>query len=343
MSNPSFHQLPFLNRSGTYIAAEAEINHNGDLPTALRMVEAAHQAGADAIKFQYVVADEIATPDSPYYALFKNAELSEAQFREIFAHASRTGIDCFITAPSLGTLEPVVRLKPRMIKVSSTNLTNIPLLRAIGQTGIPVLLSTGLGNLGEIETALDALAATPEHVGIFHCAVQYPAPAEILNLRAIQTMQAAFPGYAVGLSDHSLGLTAPIAAAALGARILEKHLTLDRKMEGPDHAFSTEPEEFARMVAAVRDATAALGDGAKRPSAAERPHVRGARRYLVAARAIARGARFTAEALAARRIAADRDGLEPGMLDRLVRWRAPRDYAVNEPVCWSDFDGNAAP
>lgn len=328
---------PFIGNERVYVIAEAEINHNGKLATALEMVDTARKVGADAIKFQYVVADEIATRDSPYYALFKSVELSEADFRDVFARAAKAGIDCFITVPSIATLEPVLRLAPPMLKVGSTNLTNIPLLREIGKTGVPVLFSTGLGTLGEIENALAALDATPQRVGIFHCTVKYPAPMSIVNLRAIATMQAAFPGYTIGYSDHTEGETAVVAAVALGARMLEKHFTLDRSQAGPDHSFSTDPPGFTRLVSAVRDTEAALGDGIKRADDEEAAGIRSGRRYLVAAGAIRRGERLSSTNLVARRIPADRAGIPPGMIDNIAGWQAPRDYGAGDPLSWDDF------
>ena len=328
---------PFLASERVYLIAEAEINHNGRLETALDMVDTARSLGADAVKFQYVVADEIATRDSPYHALFKSVELSEAEFTQVFARAAACGIDCFITVPSVATLEPVLRLGPPILKVGSTNLTNIPLLREIGRTKVPVLFSTGLGTLGEIEDALEALDATPERVGFFHCTVKYPAPVGIVNLRAIPTMKSAFPGYAIGYSDHTEGDTAAVAAVALGARMIEKHFTLDRTQAGPDHAFSLDPPALARFVGAVRDAEAALGHGIKRAAGEEAAAIRGGRRYLVAAGLIARGEALTPANLVPRRIPADEDGIAPGMLDHIAGWQAPRDYRPGEALSWSHF------
>ena len=330
-------RLPFLDSDHVYVIAEAEINHNGKVATALEMVDTARGLGADAIKFQYVVADEIATRGSPYHELFSRVELTEPEFKSVFAHARKAGIDCFITVPSVATLDPVLRLDPPMLKVGSTNLTNIPLLREIGRSKMPVLISTGLGTLGEIEDALTALDATPERVGLFHCTVKYPAPAGIVNLRAITTMKSAFPRYAIGYSDHTEGETAAVAAVALGARMLEKHFTLDRSQEGPDHGFSTDPAGFKRLLAAVRDAEAALGDGIKRAAEEESGAIRGGRRYLVAAGAIRRGESFTAANLVPRRIPADVDGVAPAMLDRIAGWKAPRDYGAGDAISWSHF------
>lgn len=327
----------FLQGGRTYVIAEAEINHNGKLETALEMIDVAREVGADAIKFQYVIADEIATPDSPYYPLFKKVELSFEAFQQLFAHARRQGIDCFATVPSLGTLDKVLKLDPPILKIGSTNLTNLPLLRAIGATGVPVLLSTGLGTLGEIEQALEALAATPEKVGLFHCTVKYPAPLATLNLRAITTMRAAFPGYQVGFSDHSEGELAAVAAITLGASILEKHFTLDRTQEGPDHGFSTDPAQFRQLMQAVRGIEQALGDGVKRAVPEEAGAIRGARRYLVAGQAIRAGEVLSPDKLQLRRIDASKQGMEPAMLERLDGWRAPRDYQPGQALLWEDF------
>jgi sialic acid synthase SpsE len=331
------NSLPFLGARQVYVVAEAEINHNGDVDLALRMVETAKEIGADCIKFQYIIADEIATRDSEYYALFKQAELGGAAFGRIFGHARDLGIDYFITVPSIGTIEPVLALKPPMLKVGSTNLTNLPLLRALADTGLPVVLSTGLGTLGEIETALEALRAEPSRVALLHCTVQYPAGPESANLRAIRTMQAAFPGYVVGYSDHTEGEVTAVAAVAVGARVLEKHFTLDRSLPGPDHGFSTDPEQFRRYVGAVRAAESALGDGRKAPVAVERPLLRSGRRYIVAARDIPAGSRISDGDLSLRRIRADVEGIAPDMLESLVGMRAPKAYRAGDAICWADF------
>jgi len=331
--------FPLLNKEGTntYVIAEAEINHNGDLETALKMVEVAKKAGAQAIKFQYILAEEIATPNSSYHSLFKKVELTHKEFEQIFDRSQVIGIDCFVTVPGLGTLERVLDLKPPVLKIGSTNLTNIPLLEKVGATGIPVLLSTGLGTLGEIETALNALNAPHTPVGIFHRTIQYPACMSDINLRAINTLQTAFPINPVGYSDHTEGEWAAIAAVTLGACMIEKHFTLDRSQDGPDHAFSTDPEQFTRMVRAIRQTEAALGNGIKKPAPAEASMIRSARRYLVAARDIRRGTTLNGDNLTCRRIPPDREGVEPAMLQYMVGWKAPKDYSVGEPLTWGDF------
>lgn len=329
--------LPNQDPSKAWIVAEAEINHNGDFSTALKMVDVARECGADAIKFQYIVAEEIATRESPFFSFFKKVELTHNEFEQIFAHAKRAGISCFTTVPSVGCLERALELVPPLIKIGSTNLTNIPLLEAVGRAGVPVILSTGLGTLGEIESALQALDYPGTPVSLLHCTVNYPAPFDSLNLRAITTMKAAFPALTVGFSDHTEGERAAAAARALGAMIFEKHFTLDRSQEGPDHSFSTDPSGFRWYVQALRETELALGDGIKRAAVSEANMIRSGRRYVVAAKAIPRGKAIEEEDLTCRRIPADREGIEPVMIKRLKGWKAPKDYKPGDSLSWEDF------
>jgi len=324
-----------INSDTTYIIAEGEINHNGSVETALDMVSAAKDAGADAIKFQYIVADEIAAKSTSFHELFSKVELSFEEFFVIKDKASALGLDFFITAPSLGTLPQVNQLEPCFIKIGSTNITNIPLLEGIAALGRPVILSTGASRLGEIENALIAL--TGVSVALLHCTVNYPANPEDLNLRAISTMRSAFPGRVIGYSDHSLGSTAAVAATVLGARIIEKHFTLDKSMNGPDHSFSSDPMEFAQLVAAVRTCEKSLGTGIKEPSASEANVPKVARRFVVAARNILTGIPITASDLNYRRV-----DYVPGLVrveecGVITGMSAPKDYAVGEALNWVHF------
>ncbi len=324
-----------IDSDSTYIIAEGEINHNGSVEIALDMVSAAKDAGADAIKFQYIVADEIAAKGTDFHKLFSKVELSFEELSVIRDKASGLGVDFFITAPSLGTLPQVNQLEPCFIKIGSTNITNIPLLEGIAALGRPVILSTGASRLGEIENALIAL--TGVSVALLHCTVNYPAKTEDLNLKAITTMRSAFPDRVVGYSDHSIGDTAAVAAAALGARIIEKHFTLDKSMEGPDHSFSTDPIEFARLVAAVRACEEALGTGKKEPSASEANIPMVARRFVVAARNIPAGSPILALDLNYRRVDYVK-GLvrveEHGMIIDMI---SPRNYIAGEALNWDHF------
>jgi sialic acid synthase SpsE len=217
-------------------------------------------------------------------------------------------------------------------KVSSGDLTNVPFLREIGKLGRPVILSSGMATLGEIEDAVAALqgVGTPiEQITLLHCTTEYPAPAEEVNLLAMNTIRAAFPGATIGYSDHTRGIDIPIAATALGAQVIEKHFTLDRTMTGPDHKASLEPAELDAMVKAIRRVSLALGTGRKQPTASEIPNRLIARKSIVAARPIARGETLSEQNLAVRRPG---NGLSPARWDEVVGKSAARDYAQDEPI-----------
>ena len=194
-----------------------------------------------------------------------------------------------------------------------------------------------MGNLGEIETALRSLNAPQNSVAILHCSVKYPAPLPSSNLRAISTLKAVFPNNIIGYSDHTEGEWAAIATLALGARIFEKHFTLDRSQEGPDHSFSEDPEGLRKYVNAIREIEIALGDGIKKASSLELPMIRGARRYVVAAKNIPKGAVFNKDDFTYRRISSDVEGIEPSMSSFITGWRSPISYALGEPLSWNDF------
>ena len=224
------------------------------------------------------------------------------------------------------------RLGVERFKIPSGEITNLPFLRAIGRTGKNVILSTGMANLGEIETALDVLinSGTPSSgVAVLQCNTEYPTPFRDANLRAMATIGRAFPGIAIGYSDHTLGIEVPIAAVALGASIIEKHFTLDRTMAGPDHRASLEPDEFKNMVGAIRNVEAAMGDGRKRPSPSERNNMAVARKSIVAARYIEKGELFTEGNITIKRPGT---GLSPMRWDETLGKRAARSYQMDDLI-----------
>jgi len=323
-----------LKNDKTFIVAEAEINHNGDLATALKMLETAGKIGADAVKFQYIIADEIASPDSDYYDLFKKVELTHDECLEIMANARERNIECFFTAPSIMTLQRIVELNPPYIKIGSSNITNLSLLDAVNQAGIPVILSTGTATIGEIETALNRLPDLP--VSLLHCTVQYPVkdPGE-LNLNAISTLQSVFPSHCIGYSDHTTGPLASAVAVVNGAKIIEKHFTLDRTQEGPDHAFSTDVEGFRQLIEAIRYTEMALGDGVKRPSASETSIVKNVRRYIVATKDINIGDTISSSNVSARRIAYFEGAVGAEFIDIVTGWETPCSFEKGTPLNWT--------
>lgn len=329
----------------TLIIAEAGVNHNGDMDLARRLVDVAVEAGADLVKFQTFSAERLATrsaakaayqvdttgADESQFEMLRRLELSEQAHHELVAHCATRGIEFFSTAFDCESLDFLVGLGQRRFKVPSGEITNLPYLRHIGRLGCPVILSTGMATLGDIEAAVDALegaGADRRDITVLHCNTQYPTPMEDVNLRAMQNLGNAL-GVAVGYSDHTPGIEIPIAAVALGATIIEKHFTLDRALPGPDHLASLEPGELASMVSAIRNIEKALGDGIKRPSASERDNRAIVRKSLVAARAIRKGEPYTPDNVAVKRPGS---GVSPMRWDEMIGRRAPRDFAAEEPI-----------
>jgi N-acetylneuraminate synthase len=352
-----------------YIIAEAGVNHDGSLDDALRLVDAAAAAGADCVKFQTFVASALASTraekaqyqkrttdaEESQLAMLKRLELPPAAYRTLQDRARVRDIDFLSTPFDPASLDFLLHdLKLDRLKVGSGDMTNAPMLLEMARAGREVILSTGMATLDEVEEALSVLAfgyagrreapsraavaqafgdpavraALIGKVTVLHCTTEYPAPPAAANLRAMDTLAEKF-GLPVGYSDHSMGLEVTISAAARGAVMIEKHLTLDCGRDGPDHAASLEPETFGRMVAAIRLVEAALGDGRKAPQPAEAANIPIARKSLVAARAIAAGEAFTADNLALKRPAT---GLPPIALWDLLGKPARRAYAADEAI-----------
>jgi N,N'-diacetyllegionaminate synthase len=329
----------------TLIIAEAGVNHNGDPAMARALINAAADAGADLVKFQTFRADRLVTASAPkaqyqlqttpveesQHAMIRQLELSEAMHEDLLARCHARGIGFFSTAFDLESLDYLMRLGMPRIKVPSGEITNLPYLRRVGSYGKPVLLSTGMSKLGEIEAAIDVLegAGTARAaVTVLHCNTEYPVPMDEVNLRAMLAIRDAF-GVAVGFSDHTEGCEAAIAAVAMGATVIEKHFTLDRTLPGPDHRASLAPDQLALLVRSIRNVEKALGDGIKRPGPSERRNLAVARKSLVAARAIARGEPFSEQNLAVKRPGT---GISPMRIDELIGKPARRDYLPDELI-----------
>ncbi len=329
------------------IIAEAGVNHDGDLDRARALVRAAAVAGADMVKFQTFSAVKIAASHAPkagYQQVSTDAdesqremiarlELSRADHDALIAECASAGIQFFSTGFDTESLDMLVdELGIDRIKVPSGEITNLPLLRHISGKRLPVILSTGMATLGEIEDAIGVLEtggiARPD-ITVLHCNTEYPTPPSDVNLKAMNAIGVAL-GVAVGYSDHTLGIEISVAATALGATIIEKHFTLDRTLPGPDHAASLEPEELAAMVRAIRNVEAAIaGDGIKRPSASEIGNRPIARKSIVAARDIAAGEILSAANLAAKRPGT---GLSPMLWDSVTGRTASRAFAADEMI-----------
>lgn len=327
------------------IIAEAGVNHNGDLETAKKLVEAAAEAGADFVKFQSFKTDSIATASAPkagyqltssedadgQKTMLSRFELSRQMHIELISHCRARKIGFLSAAFDLESLDMLRELGLEIFKVPSGEITNLPYLRRLGSFGKPVILSTGMADMEEIKAALSVLAEAGlarEQITLLHCTSEYPAPLSAVNLRAMLAMSERF-GTATGYSDHTNGIEVPIAAVAVGACIVEKHLTLDRDLPGPDHRASLEPDEFAAMVRAIRNIEIAMGDGTKRPSAGESRNKQVARKSLVASRLICAGERFTPDNVTAKRPGT---GISPMRWDELMGRVAPRSFSADELI-----------
>lgn len=334
-----------------FVIAEAGVNHNGDVALALRLCDAAREAGADAVKFQTFRAEDLVvrgaptaayqarqTGDHDQFAMLQRLELDEAQHRRIKAHCDRIGIEFFSTPFSVAAVDMLVGLGVRRLKLSSGELTHRALVEHAASTQLPLLMSTGMATMEEISEGLAWARAARGHldgVVVLHCTSAYPAPDEALNLRAMQSM-ARDLGVEVGYSDHSLGIEAPLAAVALGAAVIEKHLTLDRAMPGPDHAASLEPGEMAAMVRGIRRVSAMRGDGVKAPGPEERDTARVARRSVVAASPMAPGTVLTPDMLQCRRPAT---GIPPRDLGDVIGRRTRTALAAGDVLQWDMLEG----
>jgi N,N'-diacetyllegionaminate synthase len=330
--------------SPAYVIAEVGSNHNRDLRIAKRLIDVAGEAGADAVKFQTYSGERLYSrkarskflariSDKTPTELLEEISLPREWQGELLDHARAQGLDFFSAPFDYEAVAELAELGVPLMKIASGEIVDLPLIRRAAATGIPLLISTGMARLAEIEDALSAAedAGAPA-VGLMQCASIYPAPVERINLRAMRTLREAF-GVPAGLSDHTLGSTVPIAAAALGAAFIEKHITLDRGMEGPDHSFATEPAELAAMVRAIRDAEAALGDGRKDgpiPEEREENYVL-ARRSLIAARDLSAGTVLEPEMLTVKRPGF---GIAPKHFDLVVGRTLRTDVEADDVLTW---------
>ena len=330
----------------TYIIAEAGVNHNGSLKLAKKMIDAAVDAGADAVKFQTFKAEKVVSryaPKAEYQKrtttagesqleMVKKLELNEAAHEELLACCRSRNIKFLSTPFDLESIDLLNKLGLEIFKIPSGEITNLPYLRKIGTLKKEIILSTGMADLGEIEDVLDVLTEAGmklKNITILHCNTEYPTPMQDVNLNAIQTIKSAFPGTHVGYSDHTEGIEVSIAAVAMGATIIEKHFTLDKNMEGPDHKASLEPDELKAMVTAIRNIETALGNGIKKPSPSELKNKPIARKSIVAAKNIQKGKSFTEKNLTVKRPGT---GISPMRWDEVVGQRASKDYKQDDLI-----------
>jgi N,N'-diacetyllegionaminate synthase len=328
-----------------FIIAEAGVNHNGSLERALKLIDAAVEAGVDAVKFQTFKTEKLVcrhaakaayqqqstSADETQYAMLKKLELDEKTHKELLRYCQSRNIKFLSTPFDLDSVELLAGLGLRLFKVPSGEITNLPYLRKIGSLHSRVILSTGMADLQEIGEALNILlqaGTQKDDIVILHCNTEYPTPLEDVNLRAMRTIGDRF-GVRVGYSDHTLGIEVSVAAAALGAVIIEKHFTLDRTLPGPDHGASLEPHELKQLVQAVRNVSKALGSPEKKPSLSELQNREVVRKSIVAGKPIAKGDVFTEENLGVKRPG---NGLSPTMWDTVLGQIACRDFSEDEMI-----------
>jgi len=327
------------------IIAEAGVNHNGDIRLAKQLIDVAAESGADLVKFQTFSANRqvtrvakkagyqiLATGNKEsQYEMLHRLELTEDMHRELIAHCATRNIDFFSTGFDIESIDLLLGLGQDHFKIPSGEITNLPYLRHIGKLGKSVILSTGMSTLGDIEAAIEVLeqaGTVRTQITVLHCTTEYRTPMNEVNLRAMHSIQAAF-GVAVGYSDHTPGIEVAIAAAAMGATVIEKHFTLDRTLPGPDHQASLEPAELKAMVAAIRNIEVALGDGIKRLTPSEARNMPVARKSLVASQAIKAGDTFTAQNITTKRPGT---GISPMRWDEVIGQVAKKDYEEDELI-----------
>ncbi|MDR6236064.1 N-acetylneuraminate synthase family protein [Pseudomonas oryzihabitans] len=329
-----------------YCIAEVGINHNGDLDTALRLIEVAKSAGADAVKFQTFKAEDFCgdpeqtftyrsqgrTITEPMLEMFQRYQFTPAQWQAIKAHCLQVGITFFSTPQNRPDLDLLLQLGVPAIKVGSDDFTNLPLLESYAGEGLPLILSCGMSDLAEVHQALETVgwfAGRP--LVLLLCTSQYPTPPGDVHLSRLTTLQQAFPGLTVGFSDHTQGPLAAALAFALGARVFEKHFTLDHDLPGPDHWFSEDPQGLALWVEHIHRAASMMGRPYVRPTAEELQNKREFQRVLIASCDIRRGESFSAANLGARRVAGGL-GLPPSFQGRLLGRPASRDFQAGTVI-----------
>lgn len=330
----------------TIIIAEAGVNHNGSFELACRLVDEAAAAGADYVKFQTFKTENLVTRSvkaadyqkancnaDSQFEMLKRLELTFDQFGELADYCRSKGIGFLSTPFDKESISFLASLGMDYMKVPSGELTNLPYLRDVASTGIPPVISTGMSTLSDVENALEVFMDAGflrEDIILLHCTTQYPTPFRDVNLRAMLTLKAAF-GTVIGYSDHTPGIEVPIAAVALGGKVIEKHFTLDKNMEGPDHKASLNPSELREMVSAIRNIEESLGSGIKSVAASEKENIKAARKSIVASKEIKKGEVFSEENLTVKRPGT---GISPILWDEVVGRVSPADFSRDDLICF---------
>jgi N,N'-diacetyllegionaminate synthase len=334
-----------LNNQSIIIIAEAGVNHNGSIELAKKLIDVAAEAGADFVKFQTFKAEtlvtqtadkaeyqkEITNTDETQFEMIKKLELDRNAHETLIEYCKQKDIQFLSTAFDHGSIELLAKLDIPFYKIPSGEITNLPYLRHIGRMSKPIIMSTGMSSLEEVRDALNVLiesGAEKEQITILHCNTEYPTPMEDVNLKAMITIRDEL-GVNVGYSDHTLGIEIPIAAAAMGATVIEKHFTLDRTLPGPDHAASLEPHELKKMVSAIQNIEKAMGDGIKKSSPSEIKNMSIARKSIVAKKPIKKGELFSEENLTIKRPGT---GISPMEWENIISKVSNRAYEMDDLI-----------
>ena len=329
----------------TLIIAEAGVNHNGDINLARKLIEVAHESQVDVVKFQTFLAKNLVTMNATkaeyqnkstsdsdlQYEMLKELELNEEQHRELKGFANSKGLEFLSTGFDIESMEMLIKLGINRIKIPSGEITNLPYLRFIAAQGKEIILSTGMSTMREIESALTTLVGGGtdlDKITVLHCTTNYPAGMEEVNLNAMVAINREFD-VKTGYSDHTVGIEVAIAAVALGATVIEKHFTLDRKLRGPDHEASLEPGELKALVNAVRNIEIAMGDGIKQPTESELANRIAARKSLVAIKDIKKGEIFTSQNMSVKRPGS---GISPMQWDSVLGTKASKDFSEDDLI-----------
>lgn len=353
----NIQQRLFDDKAPCFVIAEAGVNHNGDLDTALSMIDEAKYAGANAIKFQTFNADYLCLPNAPkctyqiretglkqsQYEMLKRLEISKSFHEALIKHAKKRQITFLSTPFDEQSSDFLEALGVSALKIPSGEITNIPFLRHVAAKNLPLIISTGMASLGEIETIVETIAGIRgkdfgDGLVLMHCLSCYPAPVNEVNLKAMNTLRTAF-GLPVGFSDHTQGVEVALAAVALGSRIIEKHFTLDKTQSGPDHRASLEPNELANMIRQIRIVEESLGDGYKRPQPSELDVAKAVRKSITSRYAIAKGAILEPNMFIMRRPGT---GLSPDLMPLLFGRIAVREIPEDSMISLEDIGGGCA-
>jgi len=316
-----------------FIIAEAGSNHNGSLEQAKKLIDIAQDAGVDAVKFQIFKAEELSA-DKKVQGVLKKFEFTRGWIQELSEYAKRKNIIFLATPFDIGAVDLLDGIDVPAFKIASGDLTDLPLIKYIAEKGKPIILSVGLGSLEEIREALEVIHSTETRdVALLHCVVNYPAEPDNVNLNVIKTLkQFHVP---VGFSDHTMEISVPIAAVALGACIIEKHFTIDRKLEGPDHSYALEPEELKGMVKGIKTVEKALGSEIKQVAESERKGLVGARRSIHAIMDISKGTTITKDMI---KIVRPCTGIEPKYLNQILNTKAKKNILKDGVIIWNDLE-----